>query len=154
TTVDRQCGSSMQTNFNAAAAVMAGQLDLVVSAGVEMMSRVPMGSNGGSISDQVTGRHEIVMRGTSAELLADEWHLTREELDAYSLESHRRALAASDEGRFEREIIPIELPDGSVPQDSVPGTSNSLLQAHGAAPTVPRESVPGTSNSLLQAAPA
>jgi acetyl-CoA acyltransferase len=111
TTVDRQCGSSMQTNFNAAAAIMAGQLDVVVSAGVEMMSRVPMGSNGGSISDQVTDRHEIVMQGTSAELLADEWHLTREELDAYSLESHRRALAASDEGKFEREIIPIELPD-------------------------------------------
>jgi acetyl-CoA acetyltransferase family protein len=111
TTVDRQCGSSMQTNFNAAAAVMAGQLDVVVSAGVEMMSRVPMGSNGGSISEQVTERHEIVMQGTSAELLADEWHLTREELDAYSLESHRRALAASDAGKFEREIIPIELPE-------------------------------------------
>ncbi|HEX7626654.1 MAG TPA: thiolase family protein [Gaiellaceae bacterium] len=113
TTVDRQCGSSMQTNFNAAAAVMAGQLDLVVSAGVEMMSRVPMGSNGGSISERVTDRHEIVMQGTSAELLADEWHLSREALDAYSLESHRRALAASDEGRFEREIIPIELPEGA-----------------------------------------
>jgi acetyl-CoA acyltransferase len=111
TTVDRQCGSSMQTNFNAAAAIMAGQLDLVVSAGVEMMSRVPMGSNGGSISERVTDRHDIVMQGTSAELLADEWHLTRDELDAYSLESHRRALAASDEGKFEREIIPIELPE-------------------------------------------
>ena len=134
TTVDRQCGSSMQTNFNAAAAIMAGQLDVVVSAGVEMMSRVPMGSNGGSISEQVTDRHEIVMQGTSAELLADEWHLTREELDAYSLESHRRALAASDEGRFEREIVPIELPrdavlQGAVLQGTVPGTSNSLLQA-------------------------
>jgi acetyl-CoA acetyltransferase family protein len=145
TTVDRQCGSSMQTNFNAAAAIMAGQLDVVVSAGVEMMSRVPMGSNGGSISEQVTDRHEIVMQGTSAELLADEWHLTREQLDAYSLESHRRALAASDEGRFEREIIPIELP-GQLPQASVPGTSNSLLQAPDASP--------GASNSLLQAAPA
>ena len=111
TTVDRQCGSSMQTNFNAAAAVMAGQLDLVVSAGVEMMSRVPMGSNGGSISEQVTERHEIVMQGTSAELLAEEWNLTREDLDAYSLESHRRAIAASDSGKFEGEIIPIELPE-------------------------------------------
>ena len=113
TTVDRQCGSSMQTNFNAAAAVMAGQLDLVVSAGVEMMSRVPMGSNGGSISERVTERHEIVMQGTSAELLAEEWKLSREALDAYSLESHRRALAASDSGRFDREIVPIELPDGA-----------------------------------------
>jgi acetyl-CoA acyltransferase len=109
TTVDRQCGSSMQTNFNGAAAVMAGQLDLVVSAGVEMMSRVPMGSNGGSISEQVTDRYDIVMQGTSAELLAREWNLSREALDAYSLESHRRALAASDGGKFEREIVPIEL---------------------------------------------
>jgi acetyl-CoA acyltransferase len=112
TTVDRQCGSSMQTNFNAAAAVAAGQLDVVVSAGVEMMSRVPMGSNGGSISERVTDRHDIVMQGTSAELLAEEWHLSRDALDAYSLESHRRAIAASDEGRFDREIVPIELPDG------------------------------------------
>jgi len=111
TTVDRQCGSSMQTNFNGAAAVAAGQLDVVVSAGVEMMSRVPMGSNGGSISERVTDRFEIVMQGTSAELLAEEWNLSREELDTYSLQSHRRALAASDDGKFEREIIPIELPD-------------------------------------------
>jgi acetyl-CoA acetyltransferase family protein len=110
TTVDRQCGSSMQTNFNAAAAVMAGQLDVVVSAGVEMMSRVPMGSNGGDLSELVTDRFQIVPQGISAELLAQEWQLTREALDAYSLESHRRALAASDEGRFENEIIPIELP--------------------------------------------
>jgi acetyl-CoA acetyltransferase family protein len=109
TTVDRQCGSSMQTNFNAAAAVMAGQLDVVVSAGVEMMSRVPMGSNGGSISERVTDRFEIVMQGTSAELLAEEWDLKREALDAYALESHRRAIAASDSGKFDREIIPIEL---------------------------------------------
>jgi len=119
TTVDRQCGSSMQTNFNAAAAVMAGQLDLVVSAGVEMMSRVPMGSNGGSVSEQVTARHDIVMQGTSAELLAEEWNLSREALDAYSLESHRRAAAAIDTGRFEREIVPIELPDESAASGGV-----------------------------------
>jgi acetyl-CoA acetyltransferase family protein len=111
TTVDRQCGSSMQTNFNAAAAVAAGQLDLVVSAGVESMSRVPMGSNGGSLSEQVTSRHEIVMQGTSAELLAEEWELSREALDAYSLESHRRAAAAIDAGRFDRELVPVELPE-------------------------------------------
>ena len=110
-TVDRQCGSSMQTNLNAAAAVASGQADLVVSAGVEMMSRVPMGSNGGSISERVTSRYDIVMQGISAELLAEEWRLEREALDAFSLESHRRAIAASDEGRFEREIVPIELPE-------------------------------------------
>jgi acetyl-CoA acyltransferase len=127
TTVDRQCGSSMQTNFNAAAAVMAGQLDVVVSAGVEMMSRVPMGSNGGSVSERVTALHDIVMQGTSAELLAEEWNLSREALDAYSLESHRRAIAASDEGRFEREIVPIELPhaNGSFTVDEAPRRETS-----------------------------
>src|SRR5712691_11517587 len=94
TSVDRQCGSSMQTNFNAAAAVWSGQLDLVVSAGVEMMSRVPMGSNGGDLSEKLLDRWEIVPQGMSAEAIADEWGLSREELDAYSLESHRRAVAA------------------------------------------------------------
>jgi len=109
TTVDRQCGSSMQTNFNAAAAVWSGQLDVVVSAGVEMMSRVPMGSNGGDLSEKLTERWQIVPQGISAEVIADEWGLSREELDAYSLESHRRAIAAIDEGRFEGEIVPIEV---------------------------------------------
>ncbi len=132
-TVDRQCGSSMQTNFNAAAAVMAGQLDVVVSAGVEMMSRVPMGSNGGDVSSLVTDRFQIVPQGISAELLAQEWQLTREALDAYSLESHRRALAASDGGRFEREIVPIELPADVARDDSDVG----LLQAGGAAVAAP-----------------
>jgi acetyl-CoA acetyltransferase family protein len=109
TTVDRQCGSSMQTNFNAAAAIWSGQLDVVISAGVEMMSRVPMGSNGGDLSDKLLERWEIVPQGISAEVIADEWGLSREELDAYSLESHRRAIAAIDEGRFEREIVPVEV---------------------------------------------
>jgi acetyl-CoA acyltransferase len=109
TTVDRQCGSSMQTNFSAATAISAGQLDLVVSAGVEMMSRVPMGSNGGDLSDKLLDRWEIVPQGISAEVIADEWGFSREELDAFSLESHRRAAAASDEGRFDGEIVPIDL---------------------------------------------
>jgi acetyl-CoA acetyltransferase family protein len=109
TTVDRQCGSSMQCNFNAAAAVWSGQLDLVVSAGVESMSRVPMGSSGGDLSDKLLERWEIVPQGISAELIAEEWGFSREELDAYSYESHRRALAAIEEGRFENEIVPIEV---------------------------------------------
>ena len=109
TTVDRQCGSSMQTNFSAATAISAGQLDLVVSAGVEMMSRIPMGSNGGDLSDKLLERWEIVPQGISAEVLADEWGFSREELDAFSLESHRRAAAAADEGRFDAEIVPIDL---------------------------------------------
>jgi acetyl-CoA acetyltransferase family protein len=119
TTVDRQCGSSMQTNFNAAAAVWSGQLDLVVSGGVEMMSRVPMGSNNGSMSDAVTERYDIVMQGISAEEIADKWNLSRDELDRYSLESHQRAARAIEEGRFEKEIIPIDL---DVPTDDGGGT--------------------------------
>jgi acetyl-CoA acyltransferase len=109
TSVDRQCGSSMQTNFNAAAAVWSGQLDVVVSAGVEMMSRVPMGSNGGDLSPKLLEQWQIVPQGISAEVIADEWGLSRERLDEYSLESHRRAVAAIDEGRFENEIVPVEV---------------------------------------------
>jgi acetyl-CoA acetyltransferase family protein len=109
TTVDRQCGSSMQTNFNAATAIWSGQLDLVVSAGVEMMSRVPMGSNGGDLSEKLLERWQIVPQGLSAEAITEEWGLSREELDAVSLESHRRAVAAIDEGRFENEIVPVEV---------------------------------------------
>src|SRR5215218_6147991 len=109
TSVDRQCGSSMQGNFNAAAAVASGQLDLIVSAGVEMMSRIPMGSNGGDLSDELLERWQIVPQGISAEVIADEWGFSREQLDAYSLESHRRAVAAIDEGRFENEIVAVEV---------------------------------------------
>ena len=108
-TVDRQCGSSMQCNFNAAGAVWSGQLEVVVSAGVESMSRVPMGSSGGDLSEELLERWEIVPQGISAELIAEEWSLSREELDAYSYESHRRALAAIDEGRFDNEVVPVEV---------------------------------------------
>src|SRR5256885_4301645 len=96
TTVDRQCGSSMQANFNAATAIWSGQLDLVVSAGVEMMSRVPMGSGGGDLSERLLDRRQIVPHGISAEVIADERGLSREDLDVFSLESHRRALRAID----------------------------------------------------------
>jgi acetyl-CoA acetyltransferase family protein len=122
TTVDRQCGSSMQTNFNAAAAVWSGQLDLVVSGGVEMMSRVPMGSNRGSMSDLAHERFDIVMQGISAEEIAKEWKLSREELDQYSYESHARAARARDEGRFEKEIVPIDV-DVPAPETDGGGTA-------------------------------
>ncbi|MBA3382021.1 MAG: thiolase family protein [Actinobacteria bacterium] len=112
-TIDRQCGSSLQAAFNGASAVQAGHLDLVVAAGVEHMTRVPMGSNlgeagWGAVNEKIGERWPIVPQGISAEVLAQEWGLTREELDAYSYESHRRAIAAIDEGRFENEIVPVE----------------------------------------------
>src|SRR6187399_2982420 len=114
TTVDRQCGSSMQAAFNASAAIQAGHLDVVVASGVESMSRVPMGSNLGEagwegFSDKLLDQWQIVPQGISAEVIAEEWGLSREQLDEYSLESHRRAIAAIDEGRFEREIVAIEV---------------------------------------------
>jgi acetyl-CoA acyltransferase len=109
-TIDRQCGSSMQAAFNASAAIQAGHLDVVVAAGVESMSRVPMGSNlPETFSEKLAERWELVPQGISAEVIADEWGLSRDDLDAYSLESHRRAVAAIDEGRFEQEIVPIEV---------------------------------------------
>jgi acetyl-CoA acyltransferase len=147
TTVDRQCGSSMQTNFNAAAAVMAGQLDVVVSAGVEMMSRVPMGSNGGSLSERVTDRHQIVMQGISAELLAREWSLSRADVDAYSLESHRRAVAASDAGRFEREIVPIDLGGDLLAIDEAPRRDTSAEALAALRPAFDPEGVVTAGNS-------
>lgn len=113
-TVDRQCGSSLQAAFNGAAAIQAGHLDVVVAAGVEHMTRVPMGSNLGdagwsAVNEKIGERWPIVPQGISAEVLAEEWGLTREQLDAYSYESHRRAVAAIDEGRFENEIVPVEV---------------------------------------------
>jgi len=138
TTVDRQCGSSMQCNFNAAAAIWSGQLDLVVSAGVEMMSRVPMGSNGGDLSDKLLERWQIVPQGISAEAIAEEWKLSRDELDAFSLESHRRAIAAIDEGRFENEIIPVEVSNPHVGTlfavDETPRRDTSLEALSGLKP--------------------
>jgi len=114
TTVDRQCGSSMQAAMNAASAIQAGHLDLVVAAGIENMSRVPMGSNLGEagwsgFSEKLLDQWQIVPQGISAEVIAEEWGLSREALDEYSYESHMRAVRAIDEGRFEREIVPIEV---------------------------------------------
>ena len=114
TTVDRQCGSSMQAAMNAASAIQAGHLDLVVAAGIENMSRVPMGSNLGEagwsgFSEKLLDQWQIVPQGISAEVIAEEWGLSRESLDEYSYGSHMRAARAIDEGRFEREIVPVEV---------------------------------------------
>jgi acetyl-CoA acyltransferase len=113
-TIDRQCGSSLQAAMNGVAAIRSGELDLVVAAGVESMSRVPMGSDLGEygwsgIAEVLHERWQIVPQGISAEVIAAEWRLSREDLDAYSFESHRRAIRAIDEGRFEQEIVPIEV---------------------------------------------
>ncbi len=139
TTIDRQCGSSMQACVNAAAAIGAGHLDLVVAAGVESMSRVPMGSNMGEFSPKLLDAWEIVPQGISAEVIAEEWGLSREELDAYSLESHRRAVAATDFGRFEREIVPIDLGDGTANESGAPARSGNPAGAAAIAAAPPRQ---------------
>ena len=107
----------MQAAFNAAAAIQAGHLDVVVAAGVESMSRVPMGSNLGvegwaGLNEKIAARWPIVGQGISAEEIAKEWNLSREQLDAYALESHRRAVAAIDGGLFEQEIVPVAIGGG------------------------------------------
>jgi acetyl-CoA acetyltransferase family protein len=120
TTVDRQCGSSQQAVHFAAQGVMAGAYDVVVAAGVESMTRVPMGSTvvrelGMPFGPRVARRYEarggLVNQGISAEMIADKWSLSREELDSYSLGSHLRAARATAEGRFEREIVPVAVLD-------------------------------------------
>src|SRR3954470_7381183 len=159
TTVDRQCGSSMQCAFNAAAAISAGQLDLVVAAGVEMMSRVPMGSNGGDLSPLLHERYDVVHQGISAEVLAREWQISRERLDAYSLESHRRAVAAIEAGRFENEIVAIELDEPEAPSgggvavrrkvavDETPRRDTSLEKLAAPAPAFVADGVVTAGNS-------
>ena len=140
TTVDRQCGSSMQSAFNAAAAIQAGHLDVVVAAGVESMSRWPMGSNLGAegwsgLNPKIAERWPIVPQGISSEEIAKEWNLSREDLDGFSLESNRRAIAAIDGGLFEQEIVPVTLPDGgSFTVDETPRRDTSAEKLAGLEP--------------------
>ena len=118
TTLDRMCGSGQQAANFAAMGVMSGQYECVIAGGVENMSRVPMGSNGsgpgdGPLSPRLQALYNIVPQGLSAELIAEQWGIKREELDEYAAGSHERAGRAIAEGRFKREIAPITLPDGS-----------------------------------------
>lgn len=121
-TIDRQCGSSQQSVHFAAQAVMAGVQDVVVAAGVENMTRVPMGITaqqgpGLPFGAKMLERYAngLVPQGISAEMIAEKWGISREELDELSLESHRRAARATEEGRLEGQIIPVEVTrdDGS-----------------------------------------
>jgi acetyl-CoA acetyltransferase family protein len=124
TTIDRQCGSSQQAAHFAAQGVMAGAYDIVVAAGVEAMTRVPMGSAmadgkyGFPFGPRVSARYAnvggLVPQGISAELIAEKWGLSRDELDAFALASYERAGRATAEGRFEREIVPLHDVNGEL----------------------------------------
>ncbi len=117
TTIDRQCGSSQQAAHFAAQGVMAGAYDVVVAAGVEVMTRVPMGASfmdgkfgfpfGAAVSARYAPAGGLVPQGISAELIADKWDISRDEMDAFGVRSQDLALRATREGRFEREILPV-----------------------------------------------
>ncbi len=118
-TIDRQCGSSQQSVHFAAQAIMAGVNDVVIAGGVQTMSKIPIGSAGAAgnafgFDDPFTGSEawmkrygEAPTQFKGAQMMADKWNLSREELEEYSLESHRRAFQAIEEGRFDKEIIPL-----------------------------------------------
>ena len=121
TTVDRQCGSSQQSVHFAAAGVISGQYDLAVAGGVEMMSRTPMGSSftASPLGELYTVRYgsDFPNQGIGAEQIADQWGLSRQQLDEYALQSHERAAAAQDAGAFESQIAPVPTPDGWISAD-------------------------------------
>ncbi len=118
--VNRQCGSSQQATHFAAMGILSGVQECVIAAGVESMTRIPIGSDGsgpgdGPVSPKLSEQYSIVPQGISAELIAEKWGLSRKELDEFSYESHRRAARAIREGRFRREIVPVPvtLSDGT-----------------------------------------
>ncbi|MFM8851679.1 MAG: beta-ketoacyl synthase N-terminal-like domain-containing protein, partial [Acidimicrobiaceae bacterium] len=124
TTVDRQCGSSQQAAHFAAQGVIAGAYDVVVAAGVEVMTRVPMGSSiaegkhgfpfGQTVQARYAADGGLVNQGISAELIAEKWNITREDMDRYGVRSQTFAARATKEGRFQNEIIPTLDSEGKV----------------------------------------
>src|ERR1700755_3515739 len=136
-TIDRQCGSSQQAVHFAAQAVMSGTADLVVAGGVQNMSAIPIASAmavgeqfgfatpfaGSSLWDKRYGDQEV-SQFRAADLIAQRWDITREQMEQYALESHRRALAAIDQGHFDNEIVPF----GDMTTDEGPRTDTSLAK--------------------------
>ena len=124
TTIDRQCGSSQQAAHFAAQGVMAGAYDVVIAAGVEVMTRVPMGSAiadgkygfpfGPMVSARYAPEGGLVPQGISAEMIADKWGITREDMDRFAARSQALAAQATAEGRFEREILPVHDTEGTL----------------------------------------
>ncbi len=131
-TVNRFCSSGLQSIAMGANAIMAGQANVILAGGVETMSMIPMGGNT-NVPNADLGESRpdaMIMMGITAENVAERYGLTREELDAFALESHRRAIAAQDSGKFDDEIVPVDavktktMPDGTVTQYTVPFTKD------------------------------
>ncbi|HSL25510.1 MAG TPA: thiolase family protein [Acidimicrobiia bacterium] len=116
TTIDRQCGSSQQAAHFAAQGVMAGAYDVVIAAGIESMTRIPMGITAQQGPGMPFGplmmerySHGLIPQGLSAEMICDKWGLTRSQLDEIALDSHQRAARATEEGRFESQLVPVSV---------------------------------------------
>ena len=140
TTIDRQCGSSQQSAHFAAQGVIAGAYDIVVAAGVEVMTRVPMGASmadgkfGFPFGPAVTTRYApeggLVPQGISAELIADKWGISRDEMDQFGVRSQNYARRATDEGRFAREILPVLDAEGK-PMTTDEGLRDTTIESLG-----------------------
>ena len=165
TTVDRQCGSAQQAIHFAAQAVMSGAMDIVIGAGVESMSRVPIGSTtdpgpGEAYGPTVHARFNFIHQGLSAEEIARRWGIGRDEMDAFALRSHQRAARAQDEGRFERETIALSSPgpDGDTIIDADEGVrrDTSIEKLGGLAPAFSEHGLvtAGTSSQISDGAAA
>ena len=134
-TVDRQCGSGQQAVSFAAGLIAAGVQDVMIGGGVEHMGRVPMGSNvahadefGTPFPPELMARYDLIPQGLSAELIAERWEVTRAEQDELGLRSHQLAARATDDGRFEREIIPIAVNGSTYTSDQGIRWDTSLEQ--------------------------
>jgi len=147
TTVDRQCGSSQQAIHFAAQGVMAGAYDVVVAAGVEAMTHTPMGSSvvrdfgfpfGPRVKERYAERGGLVGQGISAEMIADQWGISRGDLDAFSVRSHHNAARATAEGRFDNEIVPVP-----VHNDDGADTDELLMADEGIRPDSTPETLAG-----------
>ncbi len=124
TTIDRQCGSSQQAAHFAAQGVIAGAYDVVIAAGVEVMTRVPMGSSmadgkfgfpfGPAVTTRYASAGGLVPQGISAEMIADKWGISRDDMDEFGVRSQQYARRATDEGRFAREILPVLDAEGNM----------------------------------------
>jgi acetyl-CoA acyltransferase len=169
-TIDRQCGSSQQAAHFAAQGIMAGAYDIVIAAGVESMSRVPLGSSrvGGSVSQGIAERYPegLVNQGVSAELIAHKWGFGRDELDAFSAESHRRAADAAARGCVASQLLPVTTEAGVVEADETVRAGTTVEGLAGLKPAfrtdqlterfpdLPWHITPGNSSPLTDAASA
>ncbi|WP_455449870.1 thiolase family protein [Natrinema thermotolerans] len=158
TTINRWCASSMQSVISASDAIAAGNRDAIIAGGVESMSRVAMGESYGHIHPKISEMYDLgdLQMGMTAEKVAEEYGVSREEQDEYAARSQQRATEATEEGRFDDEIVPIETEDGTVEEDEGirPGTTTETLAE---LPTVFKEDgtvTPGNASQISDGAAA